>query len=149
IDYHTSRASFDPLFAYYRHTHGEERWGRALRSLYAARFDGTVARPPHTLLEQRQVIEQLGARNITNEAINKNIRFSHLQNVQVLAPIAHMNNVQTTGLASIGGGTPPRNAPTIRMEPISREQRVQDERAATQLREAAQQRQRTEYQLTT
>ena len=58
-DYRTSRVAIDPIFAHYRAYHRERDWERSLRSLYAARYEGTVARPPRTWSQQQEAVRSV------------------------------------------------------------------------------------------
>src|SRR5581483_9567918 len=52
IDVRIGRAGYDPLFSYYRCQFRNDRhWEVELRGLYVARFNGTVPRPPRTLVQ--------------------------------------------------------------------------------------------------
>jgi hypothetical protein len=68
-DYRIGRYSHDPLFDYYRTTFADRGWERGIRDLYAARYNGDAARPPHTLEQQ-------------------NTRFNNSERVSVLSPLA-------------------------------------------------------------
>jgi hypothetical protein len=58
IDYRFGR-TYDPLFAYDVWLHRDNPdWGRQLRSIYVGRFNGTIPRPPVTLVQQNTVIER-------------------------------------------------------------------------------------------
>jgi hypothetical protein len=68
VDYRVGRAAYDPLFAYYRWQYRDNpAWAREIRTLYAGRFDGSIARPPATLAQQRTVIQKITNQNITNK----------------------------------------------------------------------------------
>jgi hypothetical protein len=57
----------DPLFGYYRWVNrGNPGWYAGLRNTYWGRRDGTLARPPHTLVDQRNFFRQI------NVAVNRN-----------------------------------------------------------------------------
>ena len=55
-DYRTSRTSIDPIFAHARAYQTERDWERSLRSLYTGRYEGRVARPPQTWIQQQEVL---------------------------------------------------------------------------------------------
>jgi hypothetical protein len=121
IDYRVNKFAYDPLFAYVRHE--DRRLERDLRDLYAARAEGRVAAPPHTLVQQQKVIQ--------NVTVNKNV--TNVQNV--------VNNV--TVLASLTQV----NRKDVKLERINRDERVKLQQVATRLHEASQERNKVEAQL--
>ncbi len=153
IDYRIGRSAFDPNFNYYRTSFaGYGRWERGLRDLYTARYRGDIPRPPRTLVQQNEVIQ-----NITNETrntiVNRNINITNVQNVSVLAPLTQINNTRVTslaGLAGVRGGDAGRPAITphvFKLQEVSRDQRVQQQRQAAQVHALAQERRTTEARL--
>lgn len=144
IDYRVGK-SVDANFAYYRNAHAEHAgWAQGMRELYAGRFAGTVARPPHDLVQQNKVIERLNTERKSNVAINKNINITHLQNVHALAPLSRANALHVTGLGSLAGahaeGRPPAERP-IHVTDVSRDHHALAQDAAQRLQEVARQRQ--------
>jgi len=149
IDYHLGGSNYDPMFSHYRHQFaGDPGWERNVRALYVGRRQGDVPRPPHTLLQQTQLVQTIAANRTTNVSITKNINITNVQNVTVLAPLNQMNNVQATGLAALAReNTIPRKPLPIRMVAVPREQAVQERKDVVLFREAAQRRGNVETQL--
>jgi hypothetical protein len=122
VDYHRNRFGFDPLFSYYRWQHRDDRrWERDLRGLYAARFSGTAPRPPHTLGQQNTLVQ-----NIT---INRNANITNLNAVAPLTPLTKVNQT------------------VVKLQPVSREQRVVAQRSIQQLRDVSRERAQLETQI--
>jgi len=154
IDYRVGRSGYDPNFLYYRHSFARhEGWERGLRQLYAARFRGEVPRPPRTLAQQHEVIQNLTTKRTDQVAVNKNINLTNIQNVSALAPLPQIHNTRVTNLAGLAGireaerKMPHIVTPVLRMQAVPREQRVQVQKTATQLHAVAQQRRQTEGRL--
>jgi len=93
LDFRFGRDGCDPLYSYYRACYrGDEHWEHGLRDLYAGRFSGSIARPPHTLIQQNTVVQ-----NITNTTINNVMNINNItnvmniQNVKMLTPLAQVS----------------------------------------------------------
>ncbi|HKB38592.1 MAG TPA: hypothetical protein VKD72_19265, partial [Gemmataceae bacterium] len=145
VDYRFARTVPDPNFAYYRHEFRGDRWEKGLRDLYVGRFEGEIARPPRTLVQQSKVIQNLNVKKTENITVNKNINITNFQNVNVLAPIRKVANTPVTALASLAG---PRTdvrkieaKKVVKLETVAREERTRVEKSVSQVREVAKQRQ--------
>ena len=104
VDYRVARNVPDANFAYYGHAfHGNPGWAKGLRQLYVARANGTVPRPPRTLVQQNQVIRKLTVNKTRNVAVHKNVNITHFQNVSALAPLSRARNINVTHMATLGG----------------------------------------------
>jgi hypothetical protein len=140
MDYRTTRHSYDPLFAYYRHTYRGGTWERSLHDLYEARRRGDVPRPPRTLVLQQQVVQNITVNKTENVAVTKNINITNVQNVSVLAPAAQTKQIEVTNLASLSGREQPKPAKVVKLEAVSKERRDEVHKVAVQGREVAKQR---------
>src|SRR5262249_45996891 len=100
-DFRLVRQVVDPNFAYYRVRFRDETWAQNLVTLYSARFRGEIARPPRTLVQQQQVVNNIQTKNIVDQRVTNNINITNIQNVSVLAPITKVNNTKVTALASL------------------------------------------------
>jgi hypothetical protein len=121
IDYRYNRVGYDPLYSYYRWRHRDNPdWDRGLRTLYAARVSGEIARPPRTLVQQTTLIQ-----NITNNGVN----VQNIQNVTVLAPMNRMHDR------------------VVRLQAVPQQERQADRQHAEQLRQLSLQRATQERQL--
>jgi hypothetical protein len=123
VDYRATGHAHDVHFAYYRHAFaGHEGWEGGLRRLYAARYAGEVPRPPRTLVQQAEVINNITVNQTANFAVHKDVNITNTQNVRVLAPIAKVNHVHVTALAGLGhaGGPAPAAPPIHRRVPIEK-----------------------------
>src|SRR5262249_47103147 len=154
IDYRVGRFGYDPNFNYYRLGFaGYGTWERGLRGLYEARFRGDIPRPPRTLVRQNEVIQNITVNKTQNVVVNKNINITNVQNVSVLAPLTQVNNTRVTNLAALANvrdteGRKPAIAPQVfKLQEVSREQRVREQKAAAQVHALAQERGKTAAQL--
>jgi hypothetical protein len=122
INYRPARTVFDVNFSYYRAAYaGYPAWERNLRTLYVGRAEGTIVRPPVTLVEQRKVVNNITINRTTNVAVSKGVNISHLQNVSVLQPISKVRNVQVTAMASLASNKAGFVAPA----PVRRDLKVE------------------------
>jgi hypothetical protein len=77
INYRWTKYSPDPLFAYYRWRHRDDRaWARDLRGLYVDRAAGRAPLPPRTLVQQNTLIKNVTVNKTTN-----------ISNVTLMAPL--------------------------------------------------------------
>jgi hypothetical protein len=122
INYRPARTVYDVNFSYYRAAyHGYPTWEKNLRTLYVGRTNGTIDRPPVTLVEQNKVINNITVNKTTNVNVNKSVNISHLQNVSVLQPISKVHNLQVTALASLASNKPG----FVKSAPVHREMKVE------------------------
>jgi hypothetical protein len=152
LDYRTSKHSYDPTFAYYRHsTPDAEQWERSLHALYAGRRSGEVPRPPHTLVQQQQVVNTITVNKTHNTTVNKSINITNVQNVSVLAPLNQVQNTRVTNLAALGAPDGRKvdesKMRAVKLEAVPKEAREQEQKAAVQMREVAQRRREAEAKL--
>ncbi|QJW99935.1 hypothetical protein FTUN_7558 [Frigoriglobus tundricola] len=150
-DYHPVKGAYDPTFAYYHHQHaGDARWEPALRNLYKERLNGTIPRPPHSLVNQNEALRAIGANKTAENFVHKDVNLTHAQNVTALVPLNEIAKHRVTNLAPIGGakavGVPAR---ALKLEQINMEAIQREQKAATVMREAAQQRRAAEAQVFT
>src|SRR5205807_671189 len=106
MDYRTGRAAApDPSYNYYRrHPAWSKAWN-SLRGLYEARYRGDAPRPPHTLVEQKRLVQNSANRNVPNP-----------QHVTVLAPITQIRDTPVASPASLSR--------VIKLEPVSPEEQA-------------------------
>ena len=143
FDYHVAKNVFDPNFAYYRHVYrADPTWERDLRDLYAGRFGGTIARPPHTLVEQNTLIKNITVNKTENVMVGKNVRITNVQNVHAIVPVTRINNTKVTILSSLAAKPNAIKVENhvIKVEPVTVAQRTEIQKAVVPYREAAQQR---------
>jgi hypothetical protein len=120
----------DPLFAYYRYEYRDNpRWEVSIRATYAGRYNGEIARPPRTLIQQNTVVQNITVNNTTinNVTVNKNVN-----NVQNVAMVSSLKQVQNKGVA---------------LKPVAAEEREVHRAAAKQVVQASQQRTQLESQV--
>ena len=97
-------ALVDVNFAYYRRTFADvPGWHVGLGRLYAGRYNGIVARPPRTLIQQNTVINNIVINKTTNNIVNNNIHITNIQNATVLAPASRVRDLNVTAMASLAG----------------------------------------------
>ena len=102
IDYRIGRRVYDANYAYYIHRFGrDETWQKNLRDLYVGRRQGTIERPPHTLVEQFKAVDKFRGNRMAEANVTAGLKITHSQNVSVLAPISRIHNVQVTNMASL------------------------------------------------
>ena len=137
VDFRVGRHSYDPNFAFYRRRYrDDDHWETSLRDLYALRRSGDVPRPPRTLIQQTQIVNNITINKTENVAINKNIQITNIQNVTALTPINQAENVKVTGLSGLTGipvkvrpgGVAAAAIPApraIKLEPVSKERQAE------------------------
>jgi hypothetical protein len=124
VDFHRDRFGFDPLYNYYRWQHRDDRrWERDLRGLYAARYSGAAPRPPRTLVQQNTMIQ--------NSTVNRNVNVATMKTVTALTPLTKVDRT------------------VVALQPMSREQRIREQKNVQQLREVSRERAQVETQLLT
>ncbi len=110
VDYRPSRGCYDPVFSYYRAAyHGTPTWEKNLHELYGARRTTVELRPPHTFVQQEQVLRKINENRTTNVNISKTVNITHVQNVTALAPLKEVHTLKMNSLAGL--------APTAKVEP--------------------------------
>lgn len=142
IDYHGTRGVYDPYFAYFRHQHAAEpHWEAGLRELYRARAAGEVARPPRTLVQQREVINKLAVNKTENAIVHKNVNITNVQNVTALTTLKDVHNTRLTNLGSLSKVPESKIAhQEVKLQPIAKEEHAREVQAAAQLHAVGQQR---------
>jgi hypothetical protein len=155
INYQPVRTVCDVNFSYYRAAYaGYPAWERNLRTLYVGRANGTIARPPVTLVEQRRVVNSITINKTTNVSVSKAFNVSHLQNVSVLSPIGKVRNVQVTAMASLASGKPGFVSPAtvrrdLKVERVSSARIAEEKRAVERYRAISTQRRAAEAKVIT
>lgn len=153
VNYQTVANVVDPNYGYYRHQFAHEpTWEKNLRWLYTARYRNEVPRPPRTLVQQTQEIRRLSANQQQNAPVNQALSLTRSQSLAVLAPLQHLNNSTSTGLANLAGPRAevhPSLKKVVKLEPVSKEHRTIAQQTVHQLRDAAQKRQQAEARLGT
>jgi len=156
VDYHPVRNFLDPNYNYYRnHFGGSPAWDQNLRALYTARYRGEVPRPPRTLVQQTQVINNITQNKTVNNIVNKTVNITNIQNVHALTSVKQIHNTAVTNLASMAG---PRVAAreaaahqaaarVVHVQQLDREAHAQAIQRNSQLQAAALRRQQFEAQL--
>jgi hypothetical protein len=140
VDYRPFRNAslVDANFTYYRQRFGGQAWAQNLQSIYQGRIRGDIPRPPQTLAQQTQVVNNLRQKNVT---IN-NVTVNNMQLVSAVAPISQMNNTTVTAMANLAGKTDARaDVRQVKLSPVSKEQRAATQQVARQYHEVAQKRQ--------
>jgi hypothetical protein len=150
MSYRVNRFVVDVNFSYYRAAYVKNPdWERNLVTLYRGRFEGTIVRPPVTLVEQRRVINNITVNRTTNVVVTKNVNITHLQNVSVLQPISKASSIHVTAMASLAGGRPgaavaPAVSREVRFERVSKERLVEERKAVTRYNTIARERRAAE-----
>jgi hypothetical protein len=142
IDYRFNQFSLDPNFAYYRHLEGRE-WERGLAELYVARRENRIPRPPHTLVQQQQIVNNISINRTQNVTVNKVLNINTAQAVTAVAPLTKINNTQITHVLPRQA----RQTEPVRLARISPEQRTRTEQYVRELRKATNTRRQEEAHL--
>src|SRR5262249_50237784 len=102
---------YDPLFAYYRQTHGAN-WAVQVNNVYVERYRNPDLRPPRTLVQQTTVVN-----NITNNTVinntnvnNTNVNNSNVRNVKNVTMVAPITKVDQTAVTNLTRTTPAQQA---------------------------------------
>src|SRR5262249_18265732 len=84
----------DPLFNYYTCVnHGNPAWFDGLRQICQGRFDGRLALPPRTFIQQNTIISNTTVLNNTTNVIN-NITNQNANLVRMVTPITQIQQVR-------------------------------------------------------
>jgi hypothetical protein len=122
-DFRYGRAIGDPLFGYYQwHNRDNPGWGRDMRQLYSARREDAAARPPRTKAQQKKNVQ-----NINNKTTNVN-NVTNIKNMTALAPLSRVDNS------------------FVKLQPVTKAQRVEVQKTASQFRDFSAQRGKSEAQ---
>ena len=132
---------YDPLWDYYRVSHRNDRnWSVGITDVYAGRYNGSLARPPRTLVQQNTVINNItNVTNVTNNVTNNTNTNTVVVNTNKTVNnntmmLTTMNNVQQTNQK-------------IALKPLAKEDRVQEQKFAQDLRGVSAQRKQLETNL--
>jgi len=137
LGYGLGRAwGYDPLWTYYSHAYrNTPNWSSGFNTLYAGRYNGTIAAPPRTLVQQNTVINRItntNVKNVTNNitVVNRNVTVNKkdVTAVTMVAPRKVVNDLQ----------------PEAKVQPITAQVRKQEAQHANQLRNVAQERRKLE-----
>jgi hypothetical protein len=120
----------DPIFSYYRWNYrGHPGWEHDLRNVYVGRANGTIARPPRTLVEQTTIVN-----NIVNNNTVVNNRTTVVNQTTV-------NNVRMVGALS------QVDRSVVKLQPVTAAVRAENLQTAQQLKQVGVQRAQVETQL--
>ena len=127
---------YDPLWSYYSLAYRNNRpWFNGFNTLYAGRYNGTIAAPPRTLVQQNTVINKItnvNVKNVTNNVtvVNRNVTVNNkdVTAVTMVAPMKVVNHLQ----------------PEAKMQPISAQVRKQEAQHAQQIHQVAMERRKIE-----
>ncbi len=146
MDYQVTRNVPDANYSYYRTSYARQpEWARNLATLYKGRYEGTIARPPVTLVQQTRAIQNITTSKTVDRVVNKSVNITNIQNVSVLQHVKKVNNLHVTALASLAGGKAGAAASSpikhqITMQRVSKERLAEEKRSAQRIRAIATQR---------
>jgi hypothetical protein len=124
VDFRIGRYAYDPLFSYYRWQYRDNpTWVRDLRNVYVGRREGTIARPPRTVVVNNTTIN-----NVTNITNVRNI--TNIVNAPAAAPLALV-----------------RRSGAVALRPLTRDQVMQERKVVQEVHQAAIVRARTEREV--
>ncbi len=124
--------AYDPLWDYYRVAYrNTPQWAVGINNVYVGRFNGTVARPPRTLVQQNVVVNNItnNVTNVTNVTNNTNI-------------INTTTNAAPAMLTTLGNVAATNKA--IALKPLAAEQRAKEQQFARELKQVSAQRKQLE-----
>jgi hypothetical protein len=123
----TAPRRYDPLWDYYRYTYrNDPAWVTNVTAVYTGRYNGTIARPPVTLVQQNTVVNNITNNNTT--IINNN---TTVNNQTVLTTLNNVSKVDKT----------------VVLKPVTKDQQVSEQKLAKDLKEVSAQRARLETTL--
>jgi hypothetical protein len=119
---------YDPLWDYYRVAYrNNPQWAIGINNVYVGRFNGTIARPPRTLVQQTTIVNNIT--NVTNVTNNTNIINNTTNNNPAM--LTTLGNVAATNKA-------------IALKPLAAEQRIKEQQFARDLKQVSVQRKQLE-----
>ena len=124
----------DPLFSYYRVSYrSTPGWEVSLRASYVGRYNGEIARPPRTLVQQNTVVNNITVNNITNNTTIVNNVGNKTVNVNNGTMLTSLKQVEKKG--------------GVALKPVTAEARVSEAVAAKEVVKAAAERGRVEKEV--
>lgn len=134
-DYYVTRNTPGPLFGYYRWLHRNDRqWEPDLRTQFAGRRAGTLARPPATFAQQQEIIQNITVNN-TVQIGGKNVV---IQNSKAMIH-------QMTALAPLGNIDPT----IVKLQPVSKTRQLEIREYSKGQQNLGQERRKNEAKLIT
>ena len=119
----------DPLYSsYYVHYRRDPTWSVSIHTTYVGCYNGTIARPPRTLIQQNTVVNNITVNNVTNNTTVVN-NVTNVKNKTMLTSIKQVN----------------QNG--VKLKPVTPEERKVASASAQQLVQSGQQRGQQERQL--
>lgn len=126
-----ARPFYDPLWNYYRIQNlNNPGWAVGINNVYVGRFNGTIPRPPVTLVQQTTIINNIT--NVTNNTVvNNNTATNNVNNMMMVSSLKDAS----------------KSNANIVLKPVAKEQLAIEQSTAKELRNVAAQRQRLETRL--
>jgi len=147
--------AYDPLWSYYRTTHRHNpAWIGGMNDLYTGRYRGTILRPPHTLVQQRTVVNNIANNTVNivnrNEVKNTIVTNNVVNNINNVTMLTSITNVQRSVVnAPQGKSSEVVRTERVKLQPVNLESRVQEQSAAGQIRKVGAERRNSERQIAT
>jgi hypothetical protein len=138
--------TYDPLWSYYGQAHRlDPAWRTNVTNVYVGRFNGQVARPPRTLVQQNTIVNNIT--NVTNVTNNTNVVAGNTvnnnsNNTKVVTPPPAAAPVMLASLTDLK-----KTNPAVALAPVKAEERTKEQQAAKDLRQVAVERRKLETQL--
>ena len=154
VDYRVNKVNYDTNYTYYRSNFARQPgWDRGLRALYAGRYKGEVPRPPRTLVQQAQVVNNINVNKTVNTVVNKNVNITNVQNVTAVQSIRKAKNLEVTSLSSLANLRPDATKELgrreMRIQQVRKEQVEVERKQVERYRAVSKERVRTETTLAT
>ncbi|CAN5135945.1 hypothetical protein BH11PLA2_BH11PLA2_22940 [soil metagenome] len=118
---------YDPMWDYYRVSYrNNPGWNNNINATYAGRYNGTIARPPVTLVQQTTVINKITNNNTVNNTTINNNR----QNLTMVTSIKDASTSQK-----------------IALKPVTQAEQVKEQQFSKDIRTVGTQRRQMETQI--
>jgi hypothetical protein len=133
---------YDPLFCYYRTCYrNDPTWSIELRACYVGRYNGTIAAPSRTIVNNTTIINNnttvINNTNVNNTTINNN---TNINKTVVNNRFASASAAPAQSLSQV-------NTSAYKLQPVSAAQAATHQQAARQLQQLSTQRSQQERQL--
>jgi hypothetical protein len=126
---------YDPMWSYYRVAYrNDPTWVVSINEVYVGRYNGTVPRPPRTLVQQTTVVNNITVNNVTNVTNVTNNNVTVNKNVNNVTMLTSINNVSKIDNKVV-------------LKPVAATDRVKEQQFAQQLRTVAANRSKAETSL--
>ncbi len=134
-------SNYDPLWSYYQVAYrSDPTFVTNINAIYVGRFNGEVQRPPRTLVTQNTVVNNItnvtnvtnNVTNVTNTVNNKTVNNNAVSNSLLM--VQPLKTIQQTNTSLV-------------LKPVLKDEQLQEQKMAKQLRDVGVQRDKAETKL--